>query len=121
LTLQARLNNGWQHIYRVIPYRRYGGEYEITNWYTGTHPERRIKATSQSKPGPDRSRITMHNRRVTARDRDAQAKKRWLAASEFRDVLRVEFGLNMSDEDIDRCVAVMEAKGTGNAPHPFFA
>jgi N-hydroxyarylamine O-acetyltransferase len=51
-----------------------------------------------------------------------QAKKRWLATdSEFRDVLRVEFELNMSDEDINRCVAVREAKGTGDAPHPFFA
>jgi N-hydroxyarylamine O-acetyltransferase len=39
LTLQARLKQGWEHIYRVIPYPRYDGEYEITNWYTGTHPE----------------------------------------------------------------------------------
>nr|WP_049810565.1 arylamine N-acetyltransferase [Bradyrhizobium japonicum] len=31
LTLQARLKHGWQHIYRVIPYPRYDGEYEITN------------------------------------------------------------------------------------------
>jgi N-hydroxyarylamine O-acetyltransferase len=38
LTLQARLKHGWQHIYRVIPYPRCDGEYEITNWYTGTHP-----------------------------------------------------------------------------------
>lgn len=123
LTLQARLKNGWQHIYRVTPYPRYDGEYEITNWYTGTHPETPYQGNIiVAKPGPNRSRITMYNRRVTVRDGDGQAKKRWLATdSEFRDVLRVEFGLNMSDEDIDRCVAVMEAKGTGDAPHPFFA
>ena len=64
----------------------------------------------------------MYNARVTVRDADGQAKKRWLATeSEFRDILRGEFGLNMSNEDVDRCVSVMKAKGTGDAPHPFFA
>jgi N-hydroxyarylamine O-acetyltransferase len=41
--------------------------------------------------------------------------------SEFGDVLRGEFGLNVSDQQIDECVAVTKAKGTGDAPHPFFA
>lgn len=31
LALQARLKQGWEHIYRVIPYPRYDGEYEITD------------------------------------------------------------------------------------------
>jgi N-hydroxyarylamine O-acetyltransferase len=123
LTLQARLKSGWQHIYRVIPYPRYDGEYEITNWYTGTHPETPYQSNIiAAKPGPGRTRITMYNARVTVRDADGQANRRWLATeSEFRDVLRSEFELNMSDEDIDRCVAIMKAKGSGDAPHPFFA
>jgi N-hydroxyarylamine O-acetyltransferase len=123
LTLQARLNHGWQHIYRIIPHPRYDSEYEITNWYTGTHPETPYQGNIiVAKPGPNRTRITMYNARVTVRDAAGQAKRRWLATDgEFRDVLRGEFGLNMSDEDIDRCVAVMKAKGTGDAPHPFFA
>src|SRR5262249_44791738 len=33
LTLQAKLGDSWEHIYRVISYPRYDGEYEITNWY----------------------------------------------------------------------------------------
>jgi N-hydroxyarylamine O-acetyltransferase len=123
LTLQARLKHGWQHIYRVIPYPRYDGEYEITNWYTATHPETPYQGNIiVAKPCPNRTRITMYNARVTVRDADGHAEKRWLATdSQFRDVLRSEFGLNMPDEDIDRCVAVMKAKGTGDAPHPFFA
>jgi hypothetical protein len=48
--------------------------------------------------------------------------KRWLTSDcEYHDVLRGEFGLNISDQEIDQCVAVMKAKGTGDAPHPFFA
>lgn len=122
LTLQARLKHGWQHIYRVIPYARYDGEYDITNWYTATHPDTPYQGNIiVAKPGPNRSRVTMYNARVTIRDAEGHAEKRWLQTeSEFKDVLRGEFGLNMSDEQIDKCVAVMNAKGTGDTPHPFF-
>lgn len=123
LTLQARLKQGWEHIYRVIPYPRYDGEYDITNWYTATHPETPYQGNIiAAKPGPNRTRVTMYNSRVTIRDADGRAEKRWLATDrEFRDVLRDEFGLNMSDQEVDQCVAVMKSKGTGDAPHPFFA
>jgi N-hydroxyarylamine O-acetyltransferase len=123
LTLQARLKHGWEHIYRVIPHPRYDGEYEIANWYTGTHPDTPYQGNIiAAKPGPNRTRVTMYNARVTVRDADGHAEKRWLRSDdEYRDVLRGEFGLNMSDEDISQCVAVMKFKGTGDAPHPFFA
>jgi len=123
LTLQAQLKHGWEHIYRVIPYPRYDGEYEITNWYTATHPDTPYQGNIiVAKPGPNGRRITMYNARVTVRDAEGRAEKRWLATErEFKDVLRGEFGLNISDQQIDECVAVMKAKGTGDAPHPFFA
>jgi N-hydroxyarylamine O-acetyltransferase len=123
LTLQARLKDGWQHIYRVIPHPRYDSEYEITNWYTATHPETPYQSNIiVAKPGPSRSRITMYNARVTIRDADGRAEKRWLADEhEFKDVLCGEFGLNMSDQEIEDCVATMKEKGTGDDPHPFFA
>jgi N-hydroxyarylamine O-acetyltransferase len=123
LTLQARLKDSWEHIYRVIPYPRYDGEYEITNWYTATHPETPYQGNIiVAKPGPNRSRITMYNARVTTRYADGRAEKRWLAdESEFKDVLRGEFGLDVSDQEVADCVAIMRARGTGDAPHPFFA
>jgi N-hydroxyarylamine O-acetyltransferase len=123
LTLQARLKHGWEHIYRVIPYPRYDGEYEITNWYTATHPETPYQGNIiAARPGPNRTRITMYNGRVTVRDADGRAEKRWLKdESEYCDVLRGEFGLNLSEQEIKQCVAVMRSKGTGDAPHPFFA
>src|SRR5581483_3179014 len=123
LTLQARLKQGWEHIYRVIPHPRYDGEYEITNWYTATHPETPYQGNIiAARPGPNRTRITMYNARVTVRDADGRAEKRWLKDErEYCDVLRGDFGLNMSDEEIKRCIAVMRTKGTGDAPHPFFA
>ncbi len=123
LTLQARLKQGWEHIYRVIPYPRFDSEYEITNWYTGTHPDTPYQGNIiVAKPGPNRTRITMYNSRLTVRDAEGRADKRWLETdSQYADVLRGEFGLNLSDQEIDQCVSVMKAKGTGDAPHPFFA
>ena len=122
LTLQARLKDGWEHIYRVIPYPRYDGEYEITNWYTGTHPDTPYRSNIiAARPGPNGTRITMYNSRVTVRDAEGRVERRWLEKdSDFHDVLRKEFGLNLSDGDIDQCVSTMKARGTGDAPHPFF-
>jgi hypothetical protein len=41
--------------------------------------------------------------------------------AEFRSVLRDEFGLNLTVEDIRACIDVMRHKGEKGAPHPFFA
>ena len=123
LTLQSKLLDSWQHIYRVIPYPRYDAEYEITNWYTGTHPDAPYQSNIiAARPGPNRTRITMFNRRVTVRYETGEADRRLLNdEAEFRSVLRHEFGLNMTDEEIHTCIDVMERRGEKGAPHPFFA
>lgn len=123
LTLQAKLRDTWEHIYRVIPYPRYDGEYEITNWYTGTHPDAPYQSNIiVASPGPNRTRITMFNARVTVRHATGEAERRLLKDEvEYRSVLRDEFGLNMSDDEIRICIEVMERKGEKGAPHPFFA
>jgi N-hydroxyarylamine O-acetyltransferase len=122
LTLQAKLRDTWEHIYRVIPYPKYDSEYEIANWYTGTHPDAPYQSNIiVARPGPNRTRITMFNRRVTVRYATGEADKRQLKdEAEFRFVLRSEFGLNMTDEEIHACIDVMERKGEKGAPHPFF-
>jgi N-hydroxyarylamine O-acetyltransferase len=123
LTLQARLGNDWEHIYRVIPHPRYDGEYEITNWYTATHPDTPYQSNIiAAKPGPDRTRITIFNARVTVRHATGQAERRILKdEADFISVLRDEFGLNISDDEVRTCISVMQRKGQKGAPHPFFA
>lgn len=123
LTLQAKLRDTWEHVYRVIPYPRYDGEYEIANWYTGTHPDAPYQSNIiAAPPGPNRTRITMFNARVTVRHATGEAERRRLSdEAEFRSVLRDEFGLRMPDEEIRICINVMERKGEKGAPHPFFA
>ena len=123
LTLQAKLGDDWEHIYRVIPYPRYDGEYEITNWYTGTHPDAPYQSNIiAAKPGPNRTRITMFNARVTVRYATGESERRHLKDEvEFQSVLRDDFGLRMTDEEIRTCFDVMQRKGEKGAPHPFFA
>jgi N-hydroxyarylamine O-acetyltransferase len=122
LTLRARLKHGWGHIYRVIPHPRFDAEYDITNWYTATHPDTPYQWNIiAARPGPNRTRITRYNARVTVRDADGVAQKHWIKDhDEFCSVLQGDFGLKLSDDEIKRCVEVMERKGTGDAPHPFF-
>src|SRR5215467_11949831 len=112
LTLQSRLHDTWEHIYRVIPYPRYDGEYEITNWYTGTHPDAPYQSNIiAARPGPNRTRITMFNARVTVRHVTGEAERRHLSdEAEFRSVLRDEFGLNMTDAEISTCIEMMQRK-----------
>jgi N-hydroxyarylamine O-acetyltransferase len=123
LTLQAKLRDSWEHIYRVIPYPRYDAEYEITNWYTGTHPDAPYQNNIiAARPGPNRTRITIFNRRLTVRHATGETERRHLGEEpEFRSALREEFGLALSDGEIRTCIDVMERKGERGAPHPFFA
>jgi N-hydroxyarylamine O-acetyltransferase len=123
LTLQSRLGDKWEHIYRVIPYPRYDGEYEITNWYTGTHPDAPYLSNMiAARPGPNRTRITLFNARVIVRHADGRADRRTLhGVGQYSSVLRDEFGLNVSNEELSRMLEIVEQRGAKGAPHPFFA
>ena len=123
LTLQSRVGDRWEHVYRVVPYPRHDSEYEITNWYTSTHPDapyaRNIIA---ARPGPDRTRITVFNARVTVRHASGEAERRILRTEdEYREVLCGEFGIGLSDKELGAVLRVAEERGAPGAPHPFFA
>lgn len=122
LTLQSKLGDNWAHVYRVIPYPRYDGEYEITNWFTSTHPDAPYHSNMiAARPGPNRTRITMFNARVIVRHPDGRVERRTLNGNdEYRHVVREEFGLNVSREDLAAMLQIVEQRGAKGAPHPFF-
>lgn len=123
LTLQSKLGAEWAHVYRVIPYPRYDGEYEITNWFTSTHPDAPYHSNMiAARPGPNRTRVTMFNARVIVRYPDGRAERRTLDGDEeYRHVVREEFGLNVSREDLAAMLEVVKKRGAKGAPHPFFS
>ena len=98
LTLQSRLGQRWEHIYRVIPHARYDAEYEVANWYTATHPDAPyLSNLIAARPLGAGSRLTMFNNRVTVRHPDGSSDRRLLESPEsFAAVLREEFDLDLA-------------------------
>jgi N-hydroxyarylamine O-acetyltransferase len=123
LTLQSKLGDRWEHIYRVIPHPRNDAEYEITNWYTSTHPSAPyLSNIIAALPAPDGARLTLFNERLTRRFADGHAERQQLQSeAEYQRVIREEFGLTISDQEIRAAIKVVDKRRTRGAPHPFFA
>ena len=123
LTLQSRLADRWEHIYRVVLLPRFDAEYEICNWFTGTHPESPyLNNLIAARPGPDRTRLTLFNGRFNVRHASGRVDRRMLdGEAEFRRVLEGDFGIALSDEELAMALANVEQRGTKGPPHPFFA
>ena len=123
LTLQSKLGDRWEHIYRVVLLPRVDAEYEICNWFTASHPDSPYRANLiAARPGPGRTRITLFNARLNVRHANGEVERRTLAdRNEYRDVLADTFGLVLSDDDLAVALDTVERKGAHGAPHPFFA
>jgi N-hydroxyarylamine O-acetyltransferase len=123
LTLQCRLGERWEHIYRVVSLPRVDAEYEMANWFTASHPQSPyLNNIIAARPGAGRTRLTLFNARFNVRQATGETERRVLQGeSEFRSVLAEEFGLRLSDDELKAALAAMEQRGERGAPHPFFA
>ena len=123
LTLQSKLGEKWEHIYRVVLLPRFDAEYEICNWFTSTHPQSPyLNNLIAARPGPNGTRLTLFNSRFNVRHKSGQVERRTLETeSDYRSVLANEFGLVLSGEDLRTALAHVEQRGTRGPPHPFFA
>jgi N-hydroxyarylamine O-acetyltransferase len=123
LTLQSRLGDRWEHIYRIVPLPRVDAEYEICNWFTASHPDSPYRSNLiAARPGPGRTRITLFNARLNVRHATGEVERRTLNdKAEYRDVLAKTFGLALSDADLAIALETVAQKGARGAPHPFFA
>lgn len=123
LVLQSKLGNNWEHIYRVVFLPRVDAEYEICNWFTASHPQSPyLSNLIAARPGPNRTRLTLFNSRFNVRYPSGEVDRRIVSDDHaFRDVLTKDFGIRLSDHDLEMAVANMKQRGTSGAPHPFFA
>lgn len=123
LTLQSRLGERWEHIYRVVPLPRFDAEYEICNWFAGTHPESPYRNNMiAALPGPQGTRLTLFNARFNVRHASGKVERRTLESKdEYRTVLRNRFGIALSEQDLQDALENVEQRGTRGPPHPFFA
>ena len=123
LTLQCRLGENWEHIYRVVSLPRVDAEYEVSNWFTATHPDSPFRNNLiVARPGSGRTRITLFNARLNVRYASGEVERRKLGdIAEYRSVLSETFGLNLAEADLARALENAERRGERGAPHPFFA
>jgi N-hydroxyarylamine O-acetyltransferase len=123
LTLQSKLGNRWEHIYRVVLLPRVDAEYEICNWFTGTHPQSPyLNNMIAALPGPAGTRLTLFNARFNVRHASGQVERHTLQnEAEYRNILRERFGIRLSDADLRTALVHAEQRGTRGPPHPFFA
>ena len=122
LTLQAKSGADWQNIYRVSPHPRLPVDYEVANWFTATHPASPfVNNLIVARPGPDRTRNTLFNDRMTVRRPGDRVDRFKLDnESEFQAALDGTFGLTLSDTDLAGALEALKRKGTRGATHPFF-
>jgi N-hydroxyarylamine O-acetyltransferase len=121
LTLQVRLGENWQNIYRLSPHPRLPIDYEVANWFTATHPASPfVSHMIVARPGPGGSRATLFNGRVTIRRPGEQAERFVLEEASFSAALETRFGLTVTDADLMATLEILERKGTRGVQHPFF-
>jgi N-hydroxyarylamine O-acetyltransferase len=123
LVLQSRIGGAWHHIYRVVALPRVDAEYEIANWFAATHPGSAFASNLiLARPGPDRTRLTLFNERLTIRSATGAADRRMLKdVADYRTALDVHFGLALPESEVEAIVEAAARKGMRDAPHPFFA
>ncbi|WP_158554705.1 arylamine N-acetyltransferase family protein [Methylovirgula sp. 4M-Z18] len=123
LTLQSKLGEKWEHIYRVVSLPRVDGEYEICNWFTASHPDSPYRNNLiAARPGPDGTRITLFNARLNVRHTTGEVERRILdGIDEYRDVLSETFKISLPEKDLASALEIIEHRGTRGPPHPFFA
>jgi N-hydroxyarylamine O-acetyltransferase len=75
-----------------------------------------------ARPLSDGTRLTMFNGRLTVRHPNGESDRRLLETPEaFATVLREEFDIELSDEELRAILRLVEERGSRGAPHPFFA
>lgn len=93
LVQQTRLPSGWQDIYRFGLEPAQLAEYEVSNWYTSTHPASIFRNLLLAERLTPQARYSLMNQKLTER-RGGEARERILAdAGELGEVLDQVFGL----------------------------
>jgi N-hydroxyarylamine O-acetyltransferase len=122
LTLQAKLGEDWENIYRLLPQPRLDTDYEIANWFTATHPNSLfVNNLIAARPGPGGTRYSLFNERLTIRRPPDQVARRMLdGAAEYGEVLAGTFGLALSGAELSAALEALDRKGVRGAVHSFF-
>jgi N-hydroxyarylamine O-acetyltransferase len=118
--LEARLVDGWQHLYRFSLRPAPDIDYEVGNWFCATFPSSLFTSNLiLARPDGEGVRHTMLNGRLMTR-RAGQVLEQRLLEDEgsLAGALRETFRLNLSDEDVGAIWGRMAERGILGESHP---
>ena len=93
LRLELQTADGWTPLYEVGLEPQFDIDFEVANWFTGTHPTSHFRhrlSVTRSVPG---RRYALLENRFTVRGPDGEAEQRLLSADEIERTLAEIFGL----------------------------
>ena len=104
--LQMRLADRWGALYRFNLEPRVQADYEVSNWFTSTHPNSRFTNGLIVSLAPEGRRMNLLGDGLTTYFADGRTQQRKLgSADELHEVLTGEFGMSISAEDAERLFA----------------
>jgi N-hydroxyarylamine O-acetyltransferase len=94
--LQTRLPSGWKSMYRFTLEPAYPADYEMSNWYTSTHPASVFTNGLLAERLTPQVRVSLFNTSLTRRHADGRVEQRVLASAEdLARVLDEDFGVTL--------------------------
>ncbi len=97
-TLQTLLPSGWQDVYRFTLEPAVAADYEVSNWYTSTHPASIFRNALLMERLTPLARYSMFNDRLIER-REGEVRERIIGPSELHGVLENIFDLELPEPD----------------------
>lgn len=107
--LQIRGSAGWDDAYRLLPGRPLAVDFEVANWFVGTHPQALLGNHVLVSRAVDGGRLTLFDHELSfRRAATGTFERRTLqGADEIGDTLRGRFGLDLDDPTLDVAMQVL--------------
>jgi N-hydroxyarylamine O-acetyltransferase len=94
--MQAKMQGGWNTLYRFTLHEQLLPDYEVTNWYLSNHPDSRfVTGLLAARPASDR-RYALNNTELAVHYLGGKTERRTLSSvAELRDILEGPFRVTL--------------------------
>jgi N-hydroxyarylamine O-acetyltransferase len=95
MLMEARLGEAWAPVYLVTPDRQLHVDFELSNWFSSTHPSSHFRHNLLVAKTTPEARYGLLFNRFTIRRPNGEQERRELSAEEIEAVLGDVFGLEV--------------------------
>ncbi|WP_109483417.1 arylamine N-acetyltransferase [Paraburkholderia sp. C35] len=113
--LEVQTGETWTKMYRFDLQRAEWVDYDVSNWYTSTHPDSFFTTSLVVCRVTPEGRLTLFNDRLTARSKDGEAIERHIeSAHELETCLRDTFMIQLGDIDVAAIYGRVSTEGAAS-------